>query len=261
MKASILESLEALEAESGLRILHACESGSRAWGFASRDSDWDVRFVFAWPRDAYLRVHSPPNTVGRQLPGDLDLSGWDLRMALSQFARSNGSFLEWLGSPIVYRQDEAFRQALDALRPPYFQPRAALFHYLGQARSLWPEDAGEGAALNGKKCLYVLRSVLAAAWVAAARTQPPVPFAELLPLVGDTGLRREIDALLVDKAAGAEADAYPVSAALRAYVVEQRAALELVARDLAAPAVEMGPLDALFRTTLDRLEAAPGHDA
>lgn len=202
MKESILGALGALEAETGLRVLYACESGSRAWGFASSDSDWDVRFIFAWPRDAYLRVQAPSTTLTRQLPGDLDISGWELRMALSQFAKSNASFLEWLGSPMVYRQESRFMQALDALRPRYFQPRAALRHYLGQARSLWPDEAGEAEALNGKKCLYVLRAVLAAQWVAEARTPPPVPFAELMPLVTDPDLRREIDALLRVKAAG-----------------------------------------------------------
>jgi uncharacterized protein len=261
MKESILGALGALEAETGLRALYACESGSRAWGFASRDSDWDVRFVFAWPRDAYLRVQAPSTTLTRQLPGDLDISGWDLRMALSQFAKSNASFLEWLGSPMVYRQESRFMQALDALRPRYFQPRAALRHYLGQARSLWPDETGEAEALNGKKCLYVLRAVLAAQWVAEARTPPPVPFAELMPLVTDPDLRREIDALLRVKAAGSERDAFPVSPALRGLVAERRAALEPLAADLEAPAVEMALLDELFRSTLDRLEDSGCDDA
>lgn len=245
--------LRTIETETGFRVLHACESGSRAWGFASRDSDWDVRFIFAWPRDAYLRVHPPPSTYSRQLPGDLDLSGWDLRMSLSQFAKSNASFLEWLGSPIVYRQEARFMSGLEPLRAHFFQPRAALAHYLGQARSLWLA-AGEGAALNGKKCLYVLRSVLAAQWVADRRTQPPVPFHSLLPLVVDRDLRREIDSLLIAKAAGSEADAFLVSAALRDFVADRRASLEGVAEEWPAHTIDLSPLDALFRTTLDYLE-------
>ena len=112
MREEIEYALRALEVETGCRVLHACESGSRAWGFASRDSDWDVRFVFVWPRDSYLRVHLPASTLTRQLPGDLDLSGWDLRMALSHFAKSNASFLEWLGSPMVYWQDSDFMAAV-----------------------------------------------------------------------------------------------------------------------------------------------------
>ncbi|MFN0125348.1 MAG: DNA polymerase beta superfamily protein [Verrucomicrobiales bacterium] len=137
MRDTIVHALCALKAETGFRVLHACESGSRAWGFASRDSDWDVRFVFAWPRDAYLRIHPPPATLTRQLPGDLDLSGWALRMSLSQFAKSNASFLEWLGSPIVYFQEAQFMRGLEPLRGRFFYPRAAMAHYLGQARSLW----------------------------------------------------------------------------------------------------------------------------
>jgi hypothetical protein len=103
--------------------------------------------------------------------------------------------------------------------------------------------------------------VLAAQWVAEARTPPPVPLAELMPLVTDPDLRREIGALLRVKAAGSDRDAFPVSAGLRGLVVERRAALEAVAADLAAPAVEMALLDELFRSTLDRLEESGCDDA
>src|SRR6187549_3121143 len=95
MHQAILSSLAALEAETGIRVLYACESGSRAWGFASRDSDWDVRFFFVWPQREYLRVRAPQDHIHRDLPGDLDITGWDLRKALSHALKSSASVLEW----------------------------------------------------------------------------------------------------------------------------------------------------------------------
>lgn len=254
MQEVILEALRTLEAETGCRVLHACESGSRAWGFASRDSDWDVRFVFAWPRDAYLRVQLPASTLTRQLPGDLDVSGWDLRMALSHFAKSNASFLEWLGSPMVYRQDADFREALERLRAGHFQPRAAMDHYLGLAKSLW-RSGGEDGPINGKRCLYVLRAVLAAQWALEKGFQPPVPFVELLAPADAAGLRGEIDALLAAKGAGSETDAFPVSGDLRGFVAERRTALEAAAQTMQGRPADTGDLDRLFRATLERLAA------
>jgi hypothetical protein len=97
MRKAILRSLTTLEAECGIRVLYACESGSRAWGFASRDSDWDVRFFFVWPQREYLRVQLPADHMHRDLPGNLDITGWALRKALHHAAKSSASVLEWLG--------------------------------------------------------------------------------------------------------------------------------------------------------------------
>jgi hypothetical protein len=42
MKEVILQKLSEIEQSEDVKILYACESGSRAWGFASPDSDFDV---------------------------------------------------------------------------------------------------------------------------------------------------------------------------------------------------------------------------
>jgi len=252
VEAAIRTALRSLEAETGLRVLHAVESGSRAWGFPSLDSDWDVRFIFAWPRERYLRVQLPEATLTRQFPGDLDMGGWDLRMALTHFAKSNASFLEWLASPIIYHRDPKFAGELEPLREVFFQPRVAMDHYLGLARSLWLA-AGDGAVLNGKKCLYVVRAVVAAQWVLEKRSQPPVPFLELLAPVEAAGHGREIDALLAAKAAGSEGDAFVVSDGLRGFLSERREELEAAASSIPARPVDLGPLDTVFQGTLERL--------
>lgn len=239
---AIEQALCKIEAAQGFRILYACESGSRAWGFASRDSDFDVRYIFVWPRDEYLKVHAPPEHKHDDF-GDLDMTGWELRKALHHFGKSNASFYEWLNSPVVYF-DDGLRDELQQLMPQFFQARTGVHHYLGLARQLWPQEAGE--SINGKKLLYVLRATLAARWILQHKNPPPVPFNELLSLIEDRALLSEIEQLVEAKKAAIEADALLVSAALREFVIATRAECEEQSRTLAVAPVDFAALDALF---------------
>lgn len=179
MTPQILEALAAIEREHAVRVLYAAESGSRAWGFASPDSDYDVRFVYVHARDWYLRLGEPRDVIEQMLPDDLDVSGWDLRKALRLFARSNVALYEWLGSPIVYREDPAFAAPARALVARHFQPAAALHHYLGTARTTFHEHLS-GETIRLKKVFYFLRPILACRWIEQVRSQPPTAFAELV---------------------------------------------------------------------------------
>ena len=246
MIETIQQTLREIEEAQGFRVLYACESGSRAWGFASRDSDFDVRYIFVWPRDEYLKVHVPPEHKHDDF-GDLDMTGWDLRKALHHFGKSNASFYEWLHSPVVYF-DGGLRDALQQLMPQFFQARTGAHHYLGLSRQLWPQESGE--SINGKKLLYVLRATLAAQWILQHQTPPPVPFVELLPLVKDMILLSEIEHLIEAKKAAIEADALPVSQALREFVISTRATNEDKAKSLAMAPVDFAPLDDLCRHIL-----------
>lgn len=248
MHEAILDSLTALEAELGLRVLYACESGSRAWGFASRDSDWDVRFFFAWPQQDYLRVHMPRDQVHRDLPGDLDITGWELRKALHHMAKSSASVLEWLHSPQVYFESPAVPE-MRTLARQAFRIRPTVHHYLGLAKQLWAQ-AGAGEALNGKKSLYVMRATLCARWTLTKGTPPPVAFAELLPLITGTALRQEVERFVELKKEARESDALPVSGALRTFLAETRAACETEQETLPAEELDMAPLDDFFQRTL-----------
>jgi predicted nucleotidyltransferase len=250
MHETIVASLKALEKERGLRVLFACESGSRAWGFASRDSDWDVRFFFVWPRDHYLRVLLPPDYLHCDLPGELDLTGWDLRKALHHAAKSSASVFEWLRSPVVYYDAGGFAQQMLAVSDPCFQIKPTVHHYLGLARQLWAQ-AGEGTSLNGKKCLYVLRATLCARWSLTYGTPPPVAFAELLPLVNDAALTAEILEFVRLKQAATEKDALPVSPALREFLATMQSDCLAAAAVLSHPEPDLAPLDHLLLATLD----------
>ena len=134
MTTRIAAALAALEAQHGIRILYACESGSRAWGFPSPDSDYDVRFIYCHSTDWYLRLDEGPDTLNFPVDDELDLAGWELRKALRLLRGANASLFEWLQSPIVYHEALGFRAQLAPLLPPAFNLKAGLHHYLGQLR-------------------------------------------------------------------------------------------------------------------------------
>lgn len=245
MHPEILTALRTLESDSGIRVLYACESGSRAWGFASPDSDWDARFFFAHPQREYLRVHEPRDHIHRDLPGDLDITGWDLRKALHHLAKSSASVLEWLHSPLVYLDGGDPIAEMRRLARECFRVKPTVHHYLGLAKQLW-HQAGAGDALNGKKVLYVLRATLCARWALTHGTPPPVAFAELLPLVTDTSLRAEIEHFVTLKQQALESDTLPVSETLRHYLATTREACEAEQASLTTEPVDMEPLDDYF---------------
>ena len=125
MKEEILRRLDQIEREDDVRIVYACESGSRAWGFESTDSDWDVRFIYVHPRDWYLSIDvgEKRDVIERPINDELDISGWDLRKALKLLRKSNPPLLEWLSSPIVYKETPGTKSF-----PPYklgVPPRAS----------------------------------------------------------------------------------------------------------------------------------------
>ena len=122
---------------SGMTVLYACESGSRAWGFESRDSDYDVRFIYAHPEDFYLSVFDSKDTMNFPVDDLLDLDGWDVKKALSLFSNNNMSIFEWINSPIVYHERFDFCQKMRALQSDVFVPAKSFWHYLGTAKSTW----------------------------------------------------------------------------------------------------------------------------
>src|SRR5262245_54784292 len=178
MKEHILRELTRIAHEHGVRILLAVESGSRAWGFASPDSDYDVRFIYACPRDWYLSVFETRDVIEEMLPDQLDVSGWDLRKTLRLFSKCNLALNEWLGSPIVYSEVPAFHARLASLIPDYFNPIAAIYHYRSMADRALAENLLDGQ-IRVKALFYVLRPLLACRWIERTQAQPPTEFAKL----------------------------------------------------------------------------------
>ena len=163
IRREIDEKLHAIEEKEHVRILYAVESGSRAWGLASPDSDYDVRFLYVRPMEEYLRLDSPRDVIEWQLDEVLDINGWDLRKALVQFQKGNATLFEWAGSPIAYRTSEAWQEIYRAARP-YFSVKRAVYHYYGTARNTYLQYL-QGEMVRYKKYFYALRPLLAARYI------------------------------------------------------------------------------------------------
>lgn len=171
-----------------ITCLHAIESGSRAWGFASPDSDYDVRLLYCHPLNWYLNLFDNKDTF-EFIEEDLlsvpfDIGGWDIKKALTLIYKSNAVIFEWLHSPIVYQQRSELIDNLKLISLAYFKPITIFHHYQGMAKT-----ASIGLDLTApiklKKLFYLLRALLAAKWVITYETPPPVVMSEMFELIND----------------------------------------------------------------------------
>ena len=259
MHDTILQELDAIEATHDVAVLYACESGSRAWGFASEDSDFDVRFLYVHRPSWYLSIdlETKRDVIERPIDGMLDVSGWDLRKALRLLRKSNPPLLEWLGSPIVYRDDGVLAPALRALAAQMCSTRACRHHYLHMAQGNFRAYL-RGDEVWRKKYFYVLRPLLAIRWLDEGRGVVPMEFERLLDACVPAGdVRDAIDALLEEKAAGGELDRAPRVESLSAFIERELTRVEGTdaAQRPEPPPVE--PLNVFFREQLDRVFPQP----
>lgn len=248
MRAEITQQLARLEQDLNIRVLFAAESGSRAWGFASPNSDYDVRFVYVPAPEWYFSVSPKRDVIERMLPGDIDLSGWELRKALRLFKRYNGALNEWLDSPVQYCTKGDTAEQLRQLMPLMFKPAAALHHYASMANtalSAMPQDA----PVSSKKLCYLLRALFACRHIHALKTQPPTMFqAMLLAHAKSPAERAWIEQMLQAKALAPEHALTKLSAAMRqSYADEIDVALAARATIGGAQRVPAGALDDVLR--------------
>jgi predicted nucleotidyltransferase len=251
----ILSALDEIEARERVRILYACESGSRAWGFESADSDYDVRFLYLRAREWYLSidVELRPEVIEIPVEESLDINGWDLRKALHLLRKSNPPLLEWLGSPIVYREIPSVAERLRGLRSAYYSPRACMYHYVSMARGNYKEFL-QGPDVIRKKYLYVLRPILAALWIEKDLGVVPTEFQKLVDrLVGPGSFRDSIAELLGAKRAGCELGLGSQLPAINAFIERELARLEQEKAGYVLPRRPIEELNELFRATLDEV--------
>ncbi|MCL2847878.1 MAG: nucleotidyltransferase domain-containing protein [Firmicutes bacterium] len=178
MKEIIEEHLQKLEQKENIKILFAIESGSRAWGFASPDSDYDVRFIYIRPQTEYLKLEKRRDVIEYILTDELDINGWDLDKALKLLHSSNPTLFEWCNSPIVYKQTD-FLAKLNAIKNKYFLSKAGLYHYLNMASGNYQEYL-KIDDVKLKKYFYVLRPLLACEFILDKGISPPMLFQDLL---------------------------------------------------------------------------------
>lgn len=253
MLARIRERLAAIEKAHQVRIVFACESGSRAWGFPSVDSDYDVRFLYVHDWTWYLRLHEKRDVIEEPIEDVLDINGWDIRKALRLLTKHNPVLLEWLHSPIVYREDCEVMDAFRQVAITWYRPVNFMFHYYKMAKGNYREYLS-GDEVWLKKYLYVLRPLLACKYIESGRGAPPMAFDALLDATLPAGeLRQEIGALVARKKEGEELAKGPAVGSINAFIQEQLPRMETLASQLAKtrPGMEEhAALDAFFREIL-----------
>jgi predicted nucleotidyltransferase len=206
MTEEIQQEILKLEQENSIKIVYAVESGSRAWGFASTNSDWDVRFIYVHTYDWYLSVEEKKDNIEIILPNDIDLAGWELRKALLLFRKSNPPLLEWLRSPVVYKESLSTAAQLREAAGEYFNPKSCLYHYFHMARRNYEAYFKENE-VRLKKYFYILRPLLACCWIERTGAMPPMEFDHLVTAeILDVQLKHEINGLLELKKGGVELD-------------------------------------------------------
>ena len=213
------QKLDEIEKAEGVRILLAVESGSRAWGFASPDSDYDVRFVYVRPLEDYLRIDEPRDVIEWQLDEVLDINGWDLKKALRQFARGNATLFEWSRSPVVYRTTKEWA-GIQEVSKQYFSEKAGVGHYYGTASGTLNEYL-LGDKVKYKKYFYALRPLLAARFIEEYHSAPPVLFDELLKMDLDPELREGIEELLEIKKVTLEGEERPQIPVIKDFIEKE----------------------------------------
>jgi hypothetical protein len=227
-RESIERELRALENEQGVRILYACESGSRAWGFASVDSDYDVRFLYVRPLRWYLSINieHKRDVIERTTEDNLDLVGWDLKKGLLLLLKSNPSFLEWLRSPIVYRNQEDFQARLLRLAEQVFSADSCRFHYWRWAAQNYADYLTEPTVAY-KKYLYVLRPLLAVLWLERGYGMVPMEFDTLMDrILEEPALQGAVKELLQAKSVARELNRGPRIPAIHDFVTREFSRLQ-----------------------------------
>ena len=262
LKVHIQQVLKQLETDYNIKVLYACESGSRAWGFPSKDSDYDVRFIYIHNKDWYLSIDQKRDVIEIPIRDSismpinklLDLSGWELTKALRLFRKSNPPLLEWLRSSIVYYQSYSTIDKMRLIERNIFSPTSCLYHYLNMAKGNFREYL-QGQEVKIKKYFYVLRPILAAKWIEKYNVIPPVEFQTLLDDIIPPGeLKDIINKLLERKIAGEELNLEPRIDVINQYLNKEIEHLDSYIKGINIEIPDpTNELDKLFRETLEEV--------
>ena len=251
MKRKILNCLKNLEKSEEIKILYAVESGSRAWGFASQDSDYDIRFFYIHKPDWYLSILKKPDTIELVKDGILDIAGWDFRKTLLLFLKSNPPLFEWLRSPIVYLKQTNSIQEMQDISAIYFNNKSSMYHYLNMAKGNYREYL-KGDTVWIKKYFYVLRPILACEWIKDKKSIPPIEFKVLFETqIKNKLIKIEIEKLLKMKVEGDELRKDNKIKIINDYIEDRFVFFEKYLKNILSPGTQgLQELDQLFRKIL-----------
>lgn len=250
METLIRSKLQEIEKAEDVKILLAVESGSRAWGFASPDSDYDVRFIYVRPKNDYLRLESVRDVIEIPVDEVLDINGWDLQKTLRLLYKSNPTLFEWFSSPIVYLETD-FADEFRKIMIKFFSTKRSLYHYISMAEGNYREYL-KSEMVRAKKYFYVLRPVLACRWILDKGTPPPMLFSELVESELPKDVRPDVERLLELKMNSPEVKMIPridkINDYLDSSIEEIKLTLKTMDKD---KAVAWSELNELFLKTVN----------
>lgn len=256
-KKYIQQRAQAFADEHKVRIILAIESGSRAWGFPSKDSDYDVRYIYAHSCTDYLSVRSPRDVIETDIVHDealgvpFDCNGWDIRKVLCLAIKSNPVLYEWLQSPVTYMVDEPVVSKLRLFMQETVNLGTCKSHYYNLANNAWAHIQETKDGVKIKRYCYALRPALALQWMYSKNTVPPMDMHSLVAAIGHASLIDEIGSLIAIKASAEENDLIPRNPIFDSFIEQT---LREKPRNIKEP---VDPLyfekaDELFRSIIDR---------
>jgi len=248
MQLLVPQKLQQIEREYSIRILYAAESGSRAWGTSSEQSDFDVRFIYIRSQKDYLQLEQKRDVLEFPIRDGWDMCGWDLAKLLRLLHNSNSQIYEWLHSPIVY-VDAGFSERIRPILDTYFSARTTANHYLHQA-NLKGKKRKRSDLPKVKYYLYSLQHLAAAQWVLDHQSPVPVNFQLLMNLLPED-IRQNADFLLLQKTAHPDSPFITHNAVLEDWLSqEQERIREEIERLPKEPEKEWEPLNRFFLAEL-----------
>lgn len=248
METKIKDKLKELEQKHQVKVLYACETGSRAWGFPSPDSDYDVRMIYMHDIDWYLSLSDKKDTIEYMSEdGELDVTGWDIKKCLQLMWKSNGALLERVQSPVVYREENKISSLLKEYSEKCFAPIATMHHYLGMAKNSFEEVDGKDE-IKLKKLFYALRATLACKWILEKDSVPPIVFMTMVnELSFDQKLKDKIVNLIDLKSGKTEKYIHPAERDLNAFITNELMIASAAFEGLAGRKQREVDLDSLFK--------------
>ena len=249
MEQRIIQELNTIEKKHGVRIILASESGSRAWGFPSTDSDYDVRFIYVNKPDWYLTIGKKRDVIELPVDAMLDINGWDLKKALQLMRKSNSPLLEWLSSPMKYLVLPQAYEKLSALSKLAFLPETSCHHYLSMAKKSVAKLNGERKA-KLKTYMYAIRPMLCCQWIIRHLSQPPMHISDLLTALDvDKPFKERVNELIEIKKRHSETYRLERSEFLDRYINNKIATLqEQIPKNPPGPGLDL--FDDVFRETI-----------
>lgn len=245
----IQQYLAEIERRHDIRILFAIESGSRAWGFASPDSDYDVRFIYVKHPHEYFNLGKRKDTLEYYPAPEMDMVGWDLGKYLKLIYKSNSVAFEWANSPIVYRKTAQWKQ-IAAIIGSYFNTKAAIYHYYGEGAHIFKANE-HNSTISYKSYLYILRVILAARYIQRHNTVPPMPFEDLVADNLPEELQQCVREIMELKTIIKEKDKEKRYSDLDAFITAELPELKAYAESLETGTPrDIGPLNRRFFTTV-----------